>query len=358
MENVGARYLQDLYAQPANLVRSLHALHGQAAAIQAAASWLDGCPCIDIVGIGSSYNAAFALEAYLGRHGRLARVIDASELAYAPALHPAVGRIIVSRSGASVEIVQVAKRCSAEGIPFVAITNAPASPLAQLATLLVTLDAPFDHLISLGMYTALVQALLVLGAEVCLRGTPLPQREIVTAWEATAAQLNGWQAQLEESNFFGGGSSIFYMLARGEGLAAAHEARLLLEECGKCAATVMTTGAFRHGPQEVLSPDFHAVLWLPEDAHLRRLDLALAASIRSFGGHCLLIGAGLEPPPPGAARPSADLALNLPDAAGAWRPLVEVLPIQLGAYVHAVRRGKNPDELAYCPYIVTQEGAL
>jgi glucosamine--fructose-6-phosphate aminotransferase (isomerizing) len=339
-------------------VGSLGALQGQADALAAAGSWLRGCPCIDIVGIGSSYNAAFALEDYLNRQGGLARVIDASELAHAPSLHPAVGRIIVSRSGGSIEIVQVAERCHAEGLPFVAITNAPASPLAHLATYPITLDAPFDHLISLGMYTALVQALLLLGRAICLPGAPFPLGPITEAWAATTARLDAWRTELENSDFFGRDNSAFYLLGRGGGLAAAHEGRLLLEECGKCPATVMTTGAFRHGPQEVLSPDFHALLWVPEDPRLRELDLALAGSIRAFGGRCLLIGRDLPSSRAGETGAPADLAMDLPAAAAAWRPLVEVLPLQLGAYVHAVRRGKNPDELAYCPYIVTQEGAL
>lgn len=352
MSEMGLRYLHDLYAQPARLAISLQALARQCTEIQAAGRWLAGQSVVDIIGIGSSYNAAFALHALLMGSGKISRVVDASEQSHARSLHEGIGRIIVSRSGASVEIVQAAERCRAAGAPFVAITNTPDSPLARLATYLIVLDTEYDHLISLGMYTALVQALLVLGGAIRSPGAPVPVGEIGGLWDAVAEQLDGWRGQLDGSDFFGEEGSVYYMLGRGAGLAAAHEGRLLMEECSKCAATVMTTGSFRHGPQEVLSPRFRGVLWLPDESPMREYDLALAESITALGGRCMLVGAG-----PAAAH-DADLVLALPPVAGAWRPLVEVIPLQLGAYVHAIRTGKNPDELAYCPYIVTTEGAL
>lgn len=344
-------YLRDLYGQPASLIDSYAGLVEQWPVLLEAGAWLRERPYVFIVGIGSSYNAALALERYLADHGRLVKVIDASELAYAPQLFPAAGYIIASRSGASVEIVRIVQRCQEAGIPIVAVTNAPESPLAQAAHFSIEMRSVFDHQISLRMYTVMVQTLLVLGHTICEAETPFPGETLVQSVTATRDRIRTWQLQIEKNDFFGPGH-VYYMLGRGVNLSGAHAARLLMEEAAKTSATVMPTGAFRHGPQESLSRQSHIVIWLPNDVPLRGHDLELAASIEDRGGQCMVIGQGLQ------ARDVAALTIDLPTMPPYLQPIVDIVPVQLGAYVHALCTGKDPDVLIHCPYVVTTEGGL
>ncbi|MBK8047903.1 MAG: SIS domain-containing protein [Anaerolineales bacterium] len=346
------RYLDDVYSQPASLIRSLHGLQAQTPIMAAAAEWLRAHPSIVVAGIGSSYNAALAMEAMLDACGTPVKVVDGTELAYAPRLPRSAGLIIVSRSGASVELVRLVHRCLSEGISYIAITNAPDSPVAASAHLAIDLRTDFDHCISLRMYTALQQALIVLGFAIAWPRSALPIEELMAAWRQVDAMLPEWHDTIEhDGDFFAPGSTL-YMLARGMDLANAWEGRLLMEECGKSGATVMPTGAFRHGPQEVLSPLFRSILWLPSTKPVHGYDFALAESIAGLGGRGMLIGRELP------ASANSHLKFELPPAPEFAAALFGVIPVQLGAYLLSVRKGKNPDELVYCPYVVTTEGAL
>jgi glucosamine--fructose-6-phosphate aminotransferase (isomerizing) len=346
-----SRYLADWYGQPASLIRSAMALNDQWPQILAAAEWLRQCSPLLITGIGSSYHAGLALEAFLARHGWIAKVVDASELVYHHPIPPSSGVIVASRSGQSIEIVKLMEKCRALQVPVAAVTNVPESPLTAYARSVIHLRTDFDHLVSLRMYTALVQGLLALGTAICDPHATFPAGLLVQVWQSVAERLDEWHTLIRESGFFRHGA-VYYALARGGSWASANEARLLLEECGKTGATALTTGAFRHGPQEVIDPRFRALLWIPADSPLREYDLALAESIQDTGARCLIIGTDLR------QVSSSDLQVELPPIAPDWQPILDVIPAQIGAYEHALSWGKNPDAFTYCPYVVSTEGGL
>jgi len=349
--NGSSRYLDDWYGQPASLIRSAMALDDQWPQIVAAAEWLRQCSPLIITGIGSSYHAGLALDAFLARRGRIAKVVDASELVYHHPIPPGSGVIVASRSGQSVEIVKLMEKCRAHQVPVAAVTNMPESPLTAYARNVIHLRTDFDHLISLRMYTALVQGLLALGAAVCDPHAASPAELLIQVWQSAAERLDAWHALIRESEFFRHGA-VYYTLARGGSWASANEARLLLEECGKAGATALTTGAFRHGPQEVIDHRFRALLWIPADSPLHEHDLALAESIQGTGARCMVISTGLR------QTPFSGLTVELPPIAPDWQPIIDVIPAQIGAYEHALSWDKNPDAFTYCPYVVSTEGGL
>lgn len=349
--NGSSRYLADWYGQPASLIRSAIALDDQWPQVLAAAEWLRQCSPLIITGIGSSYHAGLALDAFLARRGWVTKVVDASELIYYHPIPPGSGVIVASRSGQSVEIVKLMEKCHALRVPVAAVTNAPESPLAAHARSVIHLRTDFDHLVSLRMYTALVQGLLALGAAICDPSVASPADFLVQAWRSVAERLEAWHALIRESGFFRHGA-VYYALGRGGSWASANEARLLLEECGKAGATALTTGAFRHGPQEVIDHRFRALLWVPTDFPLREYDLALAEDIQKTGARCLIIGTDLQ------QVPFSGLTVELPPIAPDWQPILDVIPAQIGAYEHALSWGKDPDAFTYCPYVISTEGGL
>jgi glucosamine--fructose-6-phosphate aminotransferase (isomerizing) len=347
-----SHYLSDWYGQPQSLIQSATALDDQWPDIKTAAEWLRRRPVLLIAGVGASYNAGLALEAFMAQRGRLARVIDASELAYDDYPIPdGVGVVAASRSGESIEVVKLAERCQRLNVPLVAVTNSPNSPLAQAATWVVELRTDFDYLISLRMYTAIVQGLLALGLAICQPETDFPLAALTQIWEAAADRLDAWRAAVRESDFFGA-DRVYYNLARSESWASANAGRLLFEECGKTNATALTTGNFRHGPQESLSAGFRAIIWLPTASPFRKYDLALAESIQQASGRCLIIGNNMT------QDTFSDLTLTLPPIEPLFRPVIDIVPLQIGVYEHARATGKNPDTLLYCPYVVKTEGGL
>jgi glucosamine--fructose-6-phosphate aminotransferase (isomerizing) len=346
-----SRYLADWHGQPDSLIRSAQALGDQWGGILEAGEWLRRCSAVLITGIGSSFHAALALESYLCRRGFLAKAVESSELVYNHPLPPGTGVVVASRSGESVEIVKLIDRCRELDVPVAAVTNVPASVLGRGARSVVDLRTDFDHLISLRMYTALVQGLLALGMAMCEPAAEAPVATLTTAWAHVAARLDGWHQAIRESGFFGPGN-VYYALARGAQLAGAQEARLLLEECGKSGASSMWTSTFRHGSQEALGPQFRGMVWLPASDPMRGFDLALAAEIEATGARCAVIGTRL------ASTRYSGLALELPEVPADLQAVLDVVPLQIGAYEHALATGKDPDAFVYCPYVITTEGGL
>ena len=94
-------------------------------------------------------------------------------------------------------------------------------------------------------------------------------------------------------------------------MASCHEARLLWEEAAKAPASAVSTGGFRHGPQEMVHEDLRFAMWL-DGEKLRLEDLAVAADLRLIGGRVFLIGQGVE-------QNASDLVINLPPIFTKWQ---------------------------------------
>jgi fructoselysine-6-P-deglycase FrlB-like protein len=76
------------------------------------------------------------------------------------------------------------------------------------------------------------------------------------------------------------------------------------EETAKAPASALTTGGFRHGPQEIVEPGLRVGLWI--DAKTRREeDVALARDLRKLGTQVLTIGQGVP-------ADAGDLVFQLP----------------------------------------------
>ncbi|HTQ54480.1 MAG TPA: SIS domain-containing protein [Bryobacteraceae bacterium] len=340
---------EDILLEPATMEACLNRLLSQSKAeIEAAARLVSAASRVLVVGIGSSWNASLAVCAAFERTGIASQPWDASELLHFGGRPAGAVAVVLSRSGRSVEVVRLLDRFQAEGCPVIGVTNTPDSPLGTRADVVLRLEARFDHMVSVSMYTGLVLGGYVIdagaGGKLAALGEALGQ-----GFRQAGQMLDGWSRQIAGSAWLSPASPA-YFLARGGSLASAQEARLLWEEAAKAPATALTTGGFRHGPQEMVRPGLCVALWVDAET-LREPDLQLAADLRSAGACVLLIGQNLP-------SDAADLVLNLPSVPAAWQPAVDIIPVQLAAERLAGLRAENCDAFRYCPYIVDYEGGL
>jgi glucosamine--fructose-6-phosphate aminotransferase (isomerizing) len=344
------RFLQDILNEPAELLGCLHRLaHGGGAPLARAAGLVRGAQGIIVCGIGSSWHAALAAQAVFHSCDTPCLVMDASELLHSPAIAHASAIILLSRSGKSVEIVRLLpllKQCEAR---IIALTNAPESPLAREADATIHLNAAFDHMVSVTMYSGLALAAGLLAALSC-RGL---RADLVDALRAAlheaGERVPHWRALAEESGWFAAEGPA-YLLARGASLASAHETRLTWEEAAKSPATALSTGGFRHGPQEMLAPGSRVALWVGNE-WMREQDLALARDLRRCGACVLVIGPRIPPE-------TGDLVLEIPPLPEPWQFVIDIIPAQLAAERLARLRRQDPDSFRYCPYIVEEESGF
>ncbi len=343
------RFLQDILREPAALRDSLQGLLSRSRQeMDQAVALLRSARQVQVVGIGSSWNAGIAVNSALHRAGLSSYPFDASEILNFGPFFDDTAVLVLSRSGRSVEIVRLIEKIRMTDSRIVAVTNTPDSPLAVAADVTLHLDAGFDHLVSVVMYSGLVLGGCVLAA---LAGKP----NGVWCWQVTGAletaeqDLGRWREQIQNSGWLDGASPT-YFLARGPSLASAQEARLLWEEAAKMPATALTTGGFRHGSQEMLWPGTRIGLWI-DPLCQRDEDLQLAADLRAEGAKVFIIGQELP-------ADAADLVIGVPPAPPGWQPLIDIIPAQLAAELLAELRGHGSASFRYCPYIIEHEGGL
>jgi glutamine---fructose-6-phosphate transaminase (isomerizing) len=342
------KLLNDILKQPQELIRALRPLL-EKGSLDRATFVLSEAKHIYLTGIGASWHAVMAAASFFHAAGRPVSLIEASELLRFSRVAPGSAIVIVSRSGRSVEIVNLLGEARGAGAKVVAITNAPDSPLALECDASVCVGLPFDHAVSVTMYTALAMAAgLVAGAAVGNMDSSLGP-SLTESLLAVENSLDHWREKIEAGDWMSSNHSV-YFLARGASLASCHEARLLWEEAAKAPATAMSTGGFRHGPQEIVYPGLRFCLWL--DQHLLRAeDLEVAEDLRRLGAAVMLIGEGLS-------DGAGDLVFSLPRSPRGWQFLIDVIPAQLAAERLSRLRGVDCDSLRFCPYIVENEGGI
>lgn len=342
--------LKDILNEPGELGKSLaHTLGPGRSALDTAAGLLKEAQTIYITGIGSSWHAGMAILALLQARGRPAVLIDASELLHFARIPPNSVIIALSRSGKSVEIVNLVPLARAAGARVIGVTNAPDSPLGQEADVTLPLNAAFDHNVSITMYSALALVGGLLASDALGDLDASFEQALAASVAALPRAMERWSEQIAASGWLTPEAPT-YFLARGGSLASCHEARLLWEEAAKAPASALTTGGFRHGPQEMLRPDLRIGLWVDAD-RLRSEDLALAADLRKHGARVMLIGQKLP-------ADAADLVLSLPPVPAPWQFLIDIIPTQLAAEQLAGLCGQDCDSFRICPYIIEAEGGL
>jgi glutamine---fructose-6-phosphate transaminase (isomerizing) len=342
--------MKDILKQPEVLSRSMQNILGSGrSSLEKAARIINEAEHVYITGIGSSWHAGMAVLSLFHASGRTLDLVEASEFLNFTQIARDSAVIVFSRSGKSIEIVNLLGQARQAGARIIAITNTDQSPLAQAAEITVNPQAPFDHFVSVNMYSALALAGGLLAATALNIFDKALSASLDRAFAATQSMLDSWVRQIQGNSWFQRDAAT-YFLARSGSLASCHGARLLWEEAAKAPATAMTTGGFRHGPQEIIADGSRFGLWLDRE-RMRDQDLAVAADIRKLGGKVMLVGQNVT-------SDIADLVFSLPEIPSLWQFLIDVIPAQLAAEHLSHIRGVDCDSFRICSYIVENEYGL
>jgi len=368
-------FLRDILRQPDELRRTIEYLSGTGrGALDAAVTAVRAARRVYLSGIGSSWHAGLNVAALFQVGGRPVYLVDAAELVQFAAIPAGAVLIVISRSGRSVEIVQLLAKARESGATVIGVTNAPDGALAREAQIAIVVPVALDHAISVNTYTTLALAAGILAGLVTGEGTAFPQGlkpnaatssmsdlkvrppddarladSLLEAFAAAGGAIAGWQAQIEKSEWLAPRSTT-YFLARGSSLGSAYEARLMWEEGVKSPATAMGGASFRHGPQEIVQKDMRFGIWI-DGARMREQDLALARDLRKLGARVMLIGQRLP-------SDAGDLVFQLPEIASEWQFLIDIIPAQLVAERLARLSGSDPDTFRLCSFVVEDEAGL
>jgi glucosamine--fructose-6-phosphate aminotransferase (isomerizing) len=241
----------------------------------------------------------------------------------------------ISQSGQSEDIVAVLAEGRRQGVPTLAITNSPDSPLAAQADFILETHAGEER--SVAATKTYTSQLLALGLLVAgwiddpalfadLAAIPSAMRLTLGLEEAIRSAVPRYQR-----------ADRAVVLGRGYNYATAFEIALKLKETCYLAAEPYSPADFLHGPVALVEAGFPAIVIAPGGAVAGDLT-RFAADLRDRGASLLMISDRPE------ALALADLPLRLPEIQSEWTsPLVAILPGQLLALHLAQSRGHDPD---------------
>jgi glutamine---fructose-6-phosphate transaminase (isomerizing) len=343
-------FLNDILRQPSVLASTVAFLGGAGhRQLKAAAAMLQSADHIYLTGIGSSYCAALGAAPFFNQASYPVCLQDAAELLHFGAFPDRSAIVVISRSGQSVEIVNLLAKARECGTLIIGLTNSECSPLAQQAQIPLVVPVDFDHGISVNTYSTLAATASALAMDTVSSFNSHAQAALLHTIDKTAQAIEGWRKQITDATWFAP-QSTYYFLARGSSLASCHEARLLWEEAAKHPATSMGTGSFRHGPQEFVTTGSRFGLWV-DPQRMREEDIAVARDLGTLGASVMLIGQDIP-------EDAADLVLQTPAAPPGWQFLFDIVPAQLAAEHLARISGVDCDNFRVCSYVVADEHGL
>lgn len=347
--NSPTHFLEDIIRQRTEMPRTIDQLCGPGQKpLEQAASLIRGARDVFITGIGASWNAAQCAGALFCQDVRPVFTQEAGDLLHLATIPRSSVIVAISRTGRSIEIVQLLAKADASGATVVGITNSADSPLARESTLAIVVPAKLDYAISVNAYSSLAIAAGALASSVTAGFASVAS--FLSSTVARAGQcLELWQGQLEDSAWLSV-DAAYYFLARGSSLGSCHQAQLMWEEAVKMPASAMRSSGFRHGPQEIVKQGMRFCLWIDQD-QMREQDLAMAHDLKELGASVMLIGEKLP-------DNAGDLVCQLPTSPPRWQFAVDVLPIQLAAELLARLSGVDCDSFRICSYVVEDDYGL
>jgi glutamine---fructose-6-phosphate transaminase (isomerizing) len=343
-------FLEDILRQPRELRWTLGELTGPGReAMERAAAAVRKARQVYLAGIGSSWHVARDVCPMFLEAAWPVCLVEASELLQFAEFPAGSAIVLVSRSGRSVEIVELARKAKKSGATVIGISNAQEGTLAREADVSIVLPIERDHFISVNTYSTLAAAAGVLAQTVVRKFDAADARELASAIDETERAIPVWQQRMAESRWFLAGATV-YFLGRGSSLGTAEETRLLWEEGVKSPATAMGTGVFRHGPQEMVRPGMRMGMWI-DAQRMREQDFLTARDLRRLGCSVMLIGQKLP-------QDAGDLVIELPEVSAHWQFLIDCIPAQLAAEQQARISGVDSDSFRLCSFIVEDEAGL
>jgi glutamine---fructose-6-phosphate transaminase (isomerizing) len=342
---------ENILAQ-ADALRAARAHHfsGGREALVKAAELLRASKRIVLSGMGGSYFACMPLSYFFAARGVAAAVIETSELVHfgAATLDAETVVVLVSRSGESVETTKLLPVLKQARSNVIGVVNVPESTLGREATQAVWIGSPADELVAIQTYTSTIVTLLLLGAAYFLDLYGAVKAEL----DETIAALADWIPEC--FHWSGGWPSFFasatplYVLGRGASLGSVGAGALLFHEVAKMPAVGMPAAQFRHGPVEVVTDRFHAVVFGTQAA-TREIDGALAADLLKANGKVRWVGPAMAD---AAVEPLYRWPAGVPER---FAPVAEIIPLQIAAFRTAQWRDIPLGQFRFAPMVTVSE---
>jgi len=244
---------------------------------------------IIFTGMGSSFFISHAASGLFNNFRMHSFVINASEL-----LHYNLNLferetllICISQSGESYEIKEILKEIPSK-VHCIGIVNEEQSTLSGKADVALICKAGREDMTSTKTFTATSLVSFILGwylYGIWNKEKVRMVRQLAGNLKTTLSDYSPW---VEEMISFFGDLNTLQIIARGPAFSSASQSALMFKEALHIPATGILGGEFRHGPMEMVSEGFKAILFAPIGKTSQQ-SIKMAEDIAAFGGKGLLI---------------------------------------------------------------------
>lgn len=299
---------------------------------------------------GSSDHAAIYAQYVFGALHRLPVALAAPSLVTVYETPPRMQNwlaIGISQSGRAPDVVGVIEAARSQGAPTLAITNDPASELAQMADHAIDLSAgPERAVAATKTYTSELLVLAMLASAMTSTETDAPawagsRHSRLAALDAVPAALGAAldaEADAERAAHDRAHVEQCVVLGRGFEYATAREWALKLKELCQMGADPYSAADFQHGPLSLVEPGYH-VLAIATSGRTAAGVVALLRRLRDdHGVDLLVISDDAE------TRALGTASLAVPAGLPEWlAPIASIVPAQLFAYHITRAKGLDPE---------------
>jgi glutamine---fructose-6-phosphate transaminase (isomerizing) len=337
-------YIQDILSQPAAL-RDALTNYSTAALEKINLADFDR---IIISGMGSSYYAAYPALVELSGQSVPVQLVNAAEL-----LHSLNGMIgtrsllwLNSQSGRSAELVNLLDRIKRQPpARLLTFVNDISSPMGRQADICVPIHAGEEATVSTKTYMNMLAVNLLAAIQLTGRALDRADSEMrATAYEMES-YLKDWQAHMQEVDSLLGDFDQLFLIGRGSSMSAVWNGSLTTKEAARYAFEGIHAADFRHGPLEIVSKGFAALIFAGS-SQTSALNRELAREIISYGGKVIWLDSVPDPEIP---------TILFPETSELTRPLAEILPMQMLTLAMANRKHIEAGKFRHIAKITDRE---
>jgi len=242
----------------------------------------------------------------------------------------------ISQSGQSPDIVAVLEEGQRQGVPTLAVTNDPHSPLAAQGDYVLALHASEEQAVAATKtYTAQLAALALLS---CALGDNPDRMETLQRVPQAVERVLGDEQLIARAVERYRYMETCIVLGRGYNYATAFEIALKLKELNYLIAESYSSADFMHGPIAVVGSGFPALVVAPSGKMFDTMrDFTL--ELKSRGAELLIISDRQD------LLAEAITPLPLPEGVPEWlSPIVAVIPGQLFALHLTLIKKNDPNQ--------------
>ena len=247
---------------------------------------------IVFTGMGSSYFISQAAATMMTAYDIPAFAVNAGELLHfqSSVLTERTLLVAISQSGESYEVIELLKQLGERHhlrLTVVGVTNESGSSLAAMATCNLLCKAGKEEMTSTKTFITTYLVVYLLAES--LSGRREDNDLLDSVVREVSRQLEKRETYLSRSVAFLSGHPFVQVIGRGTVFASAAQTALMFMEATKTPASALLGGEFRHGPLEMVGPDFICIIYAHSQSGVYQQSIRLVTDVLAFNGKVILI---------------------------------------------------------------------